>query len=319
MLGLYAIPEKYMKGYKYENTWSLFFLIALIILPMIAGFGLIKNFSAILASIPSDVIFKMVGASFLWGLGVQLWSKAINYIGVSLGFSIFIGAVILIGSLLPFIVGGLPPISALQYILIGLVVILLGVAANGRAGLLKMSDSEGTSGNKQMVTGILIALIGGLFATGFSLANAVGVGPITQAVVAQGNPQWMSSIAIMFVIYVSGAIYVLPYFAIKLCRNNSWGDFKESFGRNFSLAFIMGFFNFAASAAFAYGAFTLGEFGNTVGYAIYNTTSVLLAVAGGLITREWVSAPKKARTMLYIALSCMIIGVILIAMGNSVS
>lgn len=25
MLGLYALPEKYIKGYKYENTWFLFF------------------------------------------------------------------------------------------------------------------------------------------------------------------------------------------------------------------------------------------------------------------------------------------------------
>lgn len=28
MLGLYALPEKYIKGYKYENTWFLFFFLA---------------------------------------------------------------------------------------------------------------------------------------------------------------------------------------------------------------------------------------------------------------------------------------------------
>ena len=26
MLGLYALPEKFTKDFKYENTWSLFFL-----------------------------------------------------------------------------------------------------------------------------------------------------------------------------------------------------------------------------------------------------------------------------------------------------
>ncbi len=318
MLGLYALPEKYIKGYKYENTWFLFFLIALIILPLIAGFGLINNFGAILSSIPSNVLWTMVGASFLWGVGVQFWSKAINYIGMSLGFSIFIGAVILIGSILPFIVDGLPSPAALKYIMAGLVVILVGIGANGRAGLLKMADSDNST-SKNMVRGILIALIGGLFATGFSLANAVGVKPITEAVLAEGNPVWMSAIAVMCIIYWAGALYAIPFFVIQLCKNKSWGNFKNSLGRNVSMAFIMAFFNFAASAAFAYAAFSLGGAGNTIGYAIYNTASVLLAVVGGILTKEWVGAPAKSKTMLYIALASMVVGVVLIAMGNSVA
>ena len=40
-------------------------------------------------------------ASLLWGIGIILWGKAINHIGLSLGFSIFIGTLILIGSLIP--------------------------------------------------------------------------------------------------------------------------------------------------------------------------------------------------------------------------
>ncbi len=318
MLGLYALPEKYIKGYKYENTWFLFFLIALIVLPLIAGFGLINNFGTILSSIPSQVLWTMVAASFLWGVGVQFWSKAINYIGMSLGFSIFIGAVILIGSVLPFIVDGLPSVAALRYILVGLVVILIGIGANGRAGLLKMANPNHPH-SKNMVRGIMIALIGGLFATGFSLANAVGVKPITAAVVLAGNPEWMSAIAVMCVIYWAGALYAIPYFIFQLNRNNSWGNFKESLVRNVTMAFIMAFLNFAASAAFAYAAFSLGSAGNTIGYAIYNTASVLLAVVGGILTKEWVGAPKKSRQMLYLALASMIVGVVLIAMGNSVA
>ncbi len=318
MLGLYALPEKYIKGYKYENTWFLFFLIALIVLPLVAGFGLINNFGAILTSLPSDVLLTMVAASFLWGVGVQFWSKAINYIGMSIGFSIFIGAVILIGSIMPFIVDGLPSAAALKYIMAGLVVILIGIGANGRAGLLKMGSSEnGTS--KHMVRGILIALIGGLFATGFSLANAVGVKPITEAVVANGNPVWMSAIAVMCIIYWAGALYAIPYFVVQLCKNGTWSNFKNSFGRNVVMAFIMAFLNFAASAAFAYAAFSLGNAGNTIGYAIYNTASGLLAVVGGILTKEWVDAPAASRKMLYLALASMIAGVVLIAMGNGVA
>ena len=308
MLGLYALPEKYTKGYSYENTWFLFFLIALVVLPLATAYGLINNFSDILMSLPADVVTVMIATSFLWGVGVQLWSKAINYIGVSLGFSIFIGAVIIIGSVLPFIVGGLPPRNSLVLIMSGLAIILVGIVANGRAGILRKEQVEYKNVVEQLssgktVRGILIALVGGLFATGFSFANAVGVKPITEAVVAQGNPEWMSAIAIMFVIYLSGALYVIPYFVIQLCRNNSWSRFRSSyFGKNLGLTFA---------------AFTLGNSGNTVGYAIYNTVSVLLAVLGGILAGEWNKSSLKAQTMLCVALFAMILGVIFIALGNS--
>ena len=322
MLGLYAIPEKYVKDYKYENTWFLFFFISLIVLPFITSFGLINNFSAILAAIPSHVLMLMIVASFMWGVGVQFWSRAINYIGVSLGFSIFIGAVILVGSILPFIVDGLPSDKALTFIIVGLLIILVGIFCNGRAGLLRsaqdVSNSELTRSVGKTIPGIIIALVGGLFATGFSFANAVGIQPISEAVVAQGNPEWMSAIAIMFVIYVSGALYVIPYFIIKLTKNHTWSGFStRHLGLNLSMTFIMGFFNYAASAIFAYAAFSLGSAGNTVGYAIYNTVSVLLAVVGGIVAKEWVTAPSKARAMLYMALVAMLLGVVLIAVGNS--
>lgn len=324
MLGLYALPEKYIKGYKYENTWFLFFLINLLILPLIAGFGLIKNFSDVLAAVPSDVLWTMIGGAFLWGVGVQFWSKAINYIGMALGFSVFIGVVILIGSLLPFFVSGLPNSSALQLILAGLGVILIGIGCNGAAGILKMgkkgdSDHDANKAKKTM-TGLIISIVGGVFATGFSLANAVGYGPISEAVMAQGNPSWMSSVAVMVIIYLSGAIYVIPYFLVMLTKNKSWGNFSGvALGNNTTMATIMALLNFAASVSFAYAAFSLGSAGGTVGYAIYNTSSVLLAVVGGILTKEWVGAPKKSQNLLYVALLSMIIGVVLIAFGNSLA
>ena len=79
----------------------------------------------------------------------------------------------------------------------------------------------------------------------------------------------------------------------------------------------MAFFNYTASASFAYAAFTLGNSGNTVGYAIYNTVSVLLAVLGGILAGEWNKSSLKAQTMLCVALFAMILGVIFIALGNS--
>lgn len=320
MLGFYALPEKFTKDYKFENTWGLYFFIMLFILPILTSLFLINNFGAVLNSVPTDVLLKMAAASFLWGWGVQLWSKAINYIGVSLGFTIFIGSVILVGSVLPFIVDGVPNNEALTFILIGLAIVLVGVAINGRAGMLRnKSEMESGKGSvNKMAIGIFIAVFGGLLATGFSFANAVGVGPISTAMLEQGNPASMTSLAIMNIIYVSGGIFVLPFFSIQLTKKNLWSNFSSPFVlRNISMATIMAVLCFFAGVVFAYAATQLGGAGNTVGYAIYNTVSVLVAVVGGLMTKEWGSSSSKAKKLLYLALAAMIIGVVFIAIGNS--
>jgi len=321
MLGLYALPEKYTKDFEFENTWGLMFLINMIIVPVIAGFLLVNGLTNILTSIPADVLIKMTLASLLWGVGVMMWGKAIDYIGLSLGFSIFIGTVILIGSLLPFLVDGTPPGNKLLIIIAGILVVLLGVISNGKAGLIRESDEaqqkEKNIEKRSVSAGIVIAIGGGLLATGFSYANAVGRPVIHDASQAAGNPEWVTAVVVMLVIYLAGALFVLPYFIIQLNKKKFWSKFKTShLLSNIGLTSIMAILNFAASVSFAYAAFQLGQSGNTVGYAIFNTICVAVAILSGLATGEWKKASIKATKFLYVGLAAMLIGVLIIALGN---
>ncbi|SHJ08742.1 L-rhamnose/proton symporter RhaT [Pseudozobellia thermophila] len=323
MLGLYALPEKFTADFKYENTWSLFFILTMFVVPIVASIGLIDGFVDIFSNMPKDIWIKMALSSFLWGTGVMMWGKAINHIGLSLGFSIFIGTVILVGSLLPFLVDGLPPANALALISAGLAVVLLGIVANGRAGILRERDEkeneEASRGKGSMTTGILIAVVGGLLATGFSYANAVGRPYLHEASQNAGNAEWITAVAVMFPIFISGGVVMTAYFIWQLTQKKAWGGFKSpAFGKNFVLILIMAIFHYAASALFAYAAYKLGASGNTVGYAIFNTASVLTAIVSGIVTKEWVMASPKAKKLLYGGLACMVIGIVIIAVGNSV-
>ena len=322
-LGLYALPEKFTKDFKYENTWSLFFLLTMFVVPIIASLTLIDGYNEVFSSLPNDILIKMALASFLWGTGVMMWSKAINHIGLSLGFSLFIGTVILVGSLLPFLVDGLPPTNALLVILLGLFIVLVGIVANGRAGLIREQDeqeveSADTSEKSSTGLGILIAVGGGLLATGFSYANAVGRPVLHEASQQSGNADWITAVAVMFPIFISGGIAMTAYFLWQLSAKNAWKNFSTPhFSKNFGLISVMAVFHYAASALFAFAAFRLGDAGNTVGYAIFNTASVATAIVSGLVTGEWVNASAKARRLLYTGLGCMVVGIVLIAVGNS--
>jgi len=321
MLGLYALPEKFTKDFAFEKTWSLFFAINTFVVPNLAALLLIDGFTGILSSIPVGVLTGMIISSLLWGIGMLMWGKAINHIGMSLGFSIFIGTVILVGSLIPFFLRGVPATPALLTILTGIAVVLVGIIANGTAGMTRQRDeNEDANGDGSMGLGILIAVVGGLLATGFSYANTLGFDSIHEASQAAGNAAWKSSIIVMYVVYLSGGVAIAIYFAQQLTVKKRWGNFvTRRFGYNAVLASIMGILNFAASVAFAYAAFSLGNTGGTVGYAIFNTVAVTVAIMGGIITGEWVKASGKARRLLYIGLSCMIGGILIVAVGNGLS
>ncbi|MBN7813377.1 rhamnose/proton symporter RhaT [Algoriphagus sp. H41] len=323
MLGLYALPEKFTKGFRYENTWSVFFLLTMFVVPIVASMLLIQGFGEIFGTMPAELWIKMGLASFLWGIGVMMWSRAINYIGLSLGFSIFIGTVILIGSLLPFLVDGLPDTDSLVLIVSGILVVLLGIILKGRAGLLREKDERSSKadqsqkGKANMSTGILIAVVGGLLATGFSYANAVGRPYLHEASQAQGNADWVTAVAVMFPIFISGGVVMTAYFAYQLTQKKAWEGFKTSaFASNFLWILLMAVFHYAASALFAFAAFKLGDSGNTVGYAIYNTACVVTAIVSGIITKEWISASPKAKRLLYAGVACMVLGILVIAAGN---
>lgn len=327
MLGLYALPEKYTKGFQFENTWGLFFLLTMFAVPIVASLTLIKGFGDVFGAVSTDILLKMAVASFLWGTGVMMWGKAINHIGLSLGFSLFIGTVILIGSILPFFVDGLPGTNAFLTIMAGILVVLVGVIANGKAGLIRERDEKAakTDANDSeqkgsMVTGILIAVVGGLLATGFSYANALGRPSLHEAAQAAGNADWVTAVAVMFPIFISGGVVMTFYFGWQLSQKKAWGDFKTPhFAKNLWLILIMAVFHYAASALFAYAAFKLGSVGNTVGYAIFNTACVATAIVSGLITGEWGKASVKAKNFLYFGLACMIVGIIIVAVGNGLA
>lgn len=327
MLGLYALPEKFTKDFKFENTWGLFFMLTMFLVPVVASLGLIKGFGEVFGAVSSDILWKMAGASFLWGIGVMMWGKAINHIGLSLGFSLFIGTVILVGSILPFLVDGVPESKAFMTIMAGIVVVLFGVIANGKAGLIREADEVAAKGDKidndekgSMLTGIMIAVVGGLLATGFSYANAVGRPSLHEAAQAAGNADWVTAVAVMFPIFISGGVVMALYFGWQLSQKKAWQSFKTPhFTKNFGLILIMAIFHYAASAVFAYAAFKLGNVGNTVGYAIFNTASVATAIVSGLITGEWIQASSKAKNYLYLGLGCMVIGIIIVAVGNGLA
>ncbi len=322
ILGMYALPTKFVKDYEYENTWGMFFLLTMFVVPLAATYLLLNGVGEIYATMSAGKFWAVILASFFWSVGVIFWGKAIDHIGISLGFSIFIATVILVGTILPIFIEGFPALKALLMILLGIVFILLGIVCYGRAGILKEREQNAavpTSDKKSMLTGIIIAILGGLFATGFSAANTIIRPEIIDNVRRLGNPEWMTAVAVMFPIFLTGGVVSVTFFTIQLSKKGLWKKFATpALGKNFILILIMASFHYGASVIFAYSAFRLGALGNSVGYAIFNSASVITAVVVGLMTKEWENVSSATLKWLYGAIGFMVVGIVVIAYANTI-
>ena len=329
LLGIYALPSKYTREYAWENTWGGFFFFGMIIIPIITTFTLVDNLSNIYNEVPGWVFIVMLALGFCWGIGNMMWGFSIASIGMSLAFSLFLGVITSIDTILPLILvpEGQESVIGTQVgniMLTGIFVIVSGIALNGYAGILrdksKGNDSALNTDAKTMKRGILLCVFGAVCAAGFNLSYHFGsnfgkIGDVAQN--QFGNEPWIARLAVLLPIFMGAAISTMIFFTYKLSKNNTWKKFTGK-GALIALVMIllMAIFHDAALVLYGLAAYHLGELGTSVGFAILETGAIMIANINGILTKEWKGASKKSIVILVISLTILIIGVLIIAKGN---
>lgn len=141
--GSFGICFKKYQPFSWEAFWALFSIVGVLLMPHIWCAILIPNYFHYLTSTPWSVLWPGILAGFFWGISSIWYSRAIDYIGVSLVTGINLGLSNLLGSLVPmFILNKYPSPSALVTLLVGQVILMVGVVVLSKAGFIKNSDSE---------------------------------------------------------------------------------------------------------------------------------------------------------------------------------
>ncbi|MFY0598367.1 MAG: hypothetical protein JXR03_01765 [Cyclobacteriaceae bacterium] len=329
LLGVYALPSKYSKKFAWENTWGGFFFFGMIVIPLITTFLLVDDLSGIYSQIPTWIFFAMFGMSFCWGIGNIMWGFSISSIGMSLAFSLFLGVITSIDTVLPLILVPEGQTSVIgtpvgNVMLFGIFIIVSGIALNGYAGVLRdrsKSDDQGKPKDaRTMKTGILLCVFGAICAAGFNLSYHVGnnigkIGDVAQ--LEFGNEPWIARLAVLLPIFMGAALSTMTYFTVTLTKRKTWGNYVGKGALGGLIAVLaMALFHDAALVIYGLGAFNLGELGTSVGFAILETGAIMVASFSGIITNEWKGASRKSIVVLAISLAVLIGGVMVIAKGN---
>jgi L-rhamnose-H+ transport protein len=331
-LGTFALPSKYVKNYAWENTWGAFFLIGMLIVPVGFSAIVVKGLWATYAEVDPMIIFGVVGLGALWGVGFCCWGKGLAMVGLSLGYSLTMGTMALVGSLFPFFLPS-PDDAAVNpagtaggmMIIAGVIVCIIGVAINGKAGMLRersqgTNQPEESAGNKIMLKGLIVCVLAGLLSSCCNIAYHIGgtLGPIAKiSKETYGNPGYLSGLSVWTLIFLGGLISSFGFCAFQLTKNKTWGGFlNKGSGLNIIFATLMAIGHFACLFFYGVGAGYFGKVGTAVGFAIFQSGSIIIGNGLGAFTGEWKGADSKSKNWTLIGLGVLIVGIIIVSYGN---
>jgi L-rhamnose-H+ transport protein len=328
-LGTFALPAKYIKNYSWENTWGAFFFFAMLVVPVGFALLLLKGLLDTYAQVSGNVIFGVVSLGFLWGCGFCLWGHGLARLGLSLGYALTMGTMALCGSMLPFFLGHADKAKTPggMVVIVGILVCIVGVAINGIAGMKreKAAQAQAAAGTpkKDTLTGVIICVLAGLFSSGCNIAYHIGgtLGKIDSISVEKyHNAPWLGGLAVWTLIFMGGLISSFGFSLIRLFQNNSWKNFGNAgAGMNIFLALLMAIGHFACLFFYGLGGSMVGALGTSVGFAIFQSGSVLIGNGLGFMTGEWKDASGESKKWLAGGLAVLIAGIIIVSIGNTMN
>src|SRR5580700_5218726 len=101
MSGNCMLPMKFNRHWKWENTWLVFSVVSLVILPWMLALGLVDR----LFETYQALSLSQVAVPFLfglgWGIAQVLFGISVQRLGLGLAYAIIVGLGALLGTLVP--------------------------------------------------------------------------------------------------------------------------------------------------------------------------------------------------------------------------
>ncbi|OPZ96787.1 MAG: L-rhamnose-proton symporter [Planctomycetes bacterium ADurb.Bin412] len=327
--GSFGFPMKFTTKWKWENTWSMWTVWTLLVVPWVIAFCAIPDLFEVFRQAGWAAIGWVFLFGFIWGFSAIAFGFGIAYLGLALGYSLMMGLIIVVGSLLPLFTENLDTVLQKSGLAIigGVVVIIIGIAINAWSAIIKEHDltaastpAEKPAQKKSLGKGIIICLVAGF--TGPMLNYAFIKGSQLQtAAELLGVSKTLAPISIWPIALSAGFFTNLAYCLWLVKKNHAWHLYRAQGTRRYYLyTLIMGLLWAGSIAIFAMASVNLGEkSGPSIGWAVFNTIGIFWANILGILSGEWKGVGKKGLTVMAFGLAILLVGVGILGWANTLS
>jgi L-rhamnose-H+ transport protein len=303
----FAVPMKRMRSWKFNHFWSVYSILAMVVIPWAAVLLAVDGWRLSLPSIPLTGLVELIALGLLWGVSALLYGLALDLLGIALGFSIQQGLSIVFGALIPFArVRGLMIRTAADVaFLAGVATIVAGVIVCARAG--RAAQTAGDASRFRL--GLIVAVLGG---AGSPLLNfGIGYGiSLLPRTTQNTRGQWVA-----WAIFLSAASFSQVAICFyRISADREWAVFRAE-GKGHDAFLVLGMSIFWASSIFLYGASAanLGQLGTSVGWPVFIAIIVIASNAWGVGLGEWSDRSRAELHRMLAGSAVLIAGAFIIA------
>ena len=316
MNAAFAVPMKYTRRWAWENTWMVWTVFALVLLPAVATFVTVPHLAAVYGASSGTLLWHVVLFGAGWGLAQVFFGIAVDAIGIALTFSLVLGTSAAMGALIPMLMLHSDRMHTAEghLLLAGIAMLLVGVAVCAVAGRLRNKPSAATDSapRRNPTPGLILAILCGALASFQNFGLAFG-SPLVSIAVEHGAKQASASNAVWLPLLLAGAIPNLLYCAYLLRKNSTGGKFGDGGPGHWFLAFVMGAFWLGSLLLYGAAVPRLGALGPVLGWPLYMSLIVVAASLLGIATGEWKKSGRSPLIIQLAGVAILIVAIVILA------
>jgi L-rhamnose-H+ transport protein len=321
--GSFPLPMKYARQWHWENTWLVFSLTALLLLPWVLALGFVPQLGELYRQAPTRVILIPLIFGFLWGIAQTTFGLSIKAVGMAFAFAVVSGLGCLLGSLIPILTSnpadlfrprGLLLLASLPILFPGLV--LYSMAGRRREKEQATGASPADAAAMSFAAGLAITIFTGVFGANLNLGFHFGHGLVQRGLELGGNPA-TSTYPVWALVLPAGVIPNVFYCVYLLFRNGTWSAFRTNgWAKEGALAIAMALLWLGGMVSYGIGATLVGRYGTSVGFALFSASIILAANVGGILAGEWKSTSARTRRLLAVGMTAILIAIVVLNLGG---
>jgi L-rhamnose-H+ transport protein len=320
--GSFVAPMKRMREWKWENTWLVYSLSGLLVVPWALAWVTVPHLEDLISHAPPSVVLKVLLFGFGWGIGSVLFGLGVTRLGLGLGYGVILGIIATVGSLLPLVFLHPDRIWTRQgYALFaGMFLVIIGIAFCAVAGRKRERETSAqttSKGQSAFLVGLIICILAGVFSAMLNFAFTFGA-ELQQQAISAGVRPGMAANALWALTLTTGFLANAGYCVYLLCRNRTWHLYAPP---NAPIAYwaggsLMGVLCFASFIVYGMGAIFLGPLGAIVGWPLLMSMSMITANAWGFLTAEWKGASRSSYAYSLLGIAVLVCAIVVISSGN---
>jgi L-rhamnose-H+ transport protein len=320
--GLFSLPLTRTPRWRWENTWGLGLLMALLLVPWPLAFLTVPHLLEVYSDVETHVLVMTFLFGIGWGLGALFWSKAIAALGMALGVSLMMGLINVFGSplLLAMTEPGKLAGSGGFALMIAVAITIFGVVVCAMAGRAKQrelhAEFNATKAGTSFVVGLMFCILSGILSASVNFGFVFGE-PIAEAAQRAGASDLAKNNAVWALVFTGNFLINAGYAFFVMFKKKTLPLLVSEGSVNYCLAALfLGLALPAGIVLYGIGAIEMGKYGAFVAFPMMLVSSILFGNLAGAMTGEWKGASARTKTTMMAGVLVLVIAFVMFGVAN---